>query len=91
MAEKLKITPKHLSTIETGATFVSARLLEEITKQLLVSASALFYSTDDYITDDYSTDDSLFNRIDRIMNKHYLNACEEIKKEIISLREQNDD
>jgi len=47
LAEKLEITPKHLSTIETGATFVSAELLEKFTRQLCVSASTLFYSVDD--------------------------------------------
>jgi len=77
LAERLNITPKHLSTIETGATFVSATLLEEITNHLLVSASALFYSVDDV-----STDDSLFNKIDQIINEHYSKACDDIKKEI---------
>ena len=85
LAEKLKITAKHLSTIETGATFVSAKLLEEITIQLLVSASALFYSTDDV-----ATDDSVFNKIDQIMNKHCLIIGEEIKQEIMSLRKKDE-
>ena len=52
LAEKLDITAKHLSTIETGATFVSADLLEKITRQLLVSASSLFYSVDNMFVDD---------------------------------------
>ena len=80
LAEKLNITPKHLSTIETGATFVSAKLLEKITDQLLVSASALFYSVDDV-----STDDSLHNKIDQIINEHFSKAFEEIKREIRDL------
>ena len=83
LAERLNITPKHLSTIETGATFVSARLLEEITNQLLVSASALFYSIDDV-----STDDSLYNRIEQIINEHYSRAFEEVKKEIRYINNQ---
>ena len=83
MAERLNITPKHLSTIETGATFVSAKLLEEITNQLLVSASALFYSVDEV-----STDDSLYNRIDQIINEHYSRAFEEVKKEIRYINNQ---
>ena len=80
LAEILKITPKHLSTIETGATFISAKLLEKIAKQLSVSVSALFYSVDEM-----SNDDSLYNKIDRIIDEHYQKANEEIKKEIRSL------
>jgi len=77
LAEILKITPKHLSTIETGATFVSAKLLEEITEHLSVSASALFYSVDDI-----SIDDSLYGKIDQIIDEHYSKANEEAKKGI---------
>ena len=80
LAEKLNITPKHLSTIETGATFVSANLLEKITNHLLVSASALFYSVDDV-----SIDDSLYSKIDQMINEHFSKAFEEIKREIRGL------
>jgi len=73
LAEKLEITPKHLSTIETGATFVSAELLEKFTKELNVSASALFYSADEI-----SNDDSLNSRIDQIIDQE----CEKISKSI---------
>jgi len=83
LAERLNITAKHLSTIETGATFVSAKLLEEISKQLLVSVSALFFSSDDV-----STDDNLLNKIDQILKKYYLIACEEINKEITCIKEE---
>jgi len=77
LAEKLEITPKHLSTIETGATFVSAELLEKFTQQLLVSASALFYSTDET-----STDDSMLGKIDQIIDKEYEKASKVIKMQI---------
>jgi transcriptional regulator with XRE-family HTH domain len=77
LAELLKITPKHLSTIETGATFVSAKLLEEILKHLSVSASALFYSVADI-----SIDDSMYSKIDQIIDEHYSKANEEAKKGI---------
>ena len=73
LAEKLGISPKHLSTIETGATFVSAELLEKFTRHLLVSASALFYSVDEI-----SNDDSLFCKIDQIIDKE----CEKISNAI---------
>ena len=77
LAERLGITPKHLSTIETGATFVSAELLEKCTRQLFVSASALFYSADDV-----SCDDSLFGNIDEIIDKECANISNTIKIQI---------
>lgn len=63
LAERLEITPKHLSNIETGANFVSADLLEKFTQHLGVSASTLFYSVDEI-----SSDDSLLNKIDQMID-----------------------
>jgi transcriptional regulator with XRE-family HTH domain len=77
LAEKLDITPKHLSTLETGATFVSAKLLEKITKILIVSASALFYTTEEK-----SSDDSFLTIIDQIIEKELIKTVETIKLEI---------
>jgi transcriptional regulator with XRE-family HTH domain len=83
LAEKLGITPKHLSTIETGATFVSADLLEKFTQQLNVSASALFYSNDEI-----STDDSLLGQIDHIIDKECEKTSSTIKMQIRYLSSQ---
>jgi len=77
LAENLGITQKHLSTIETGATFVSAELLEKFTQQLLVSASALFYSVEEI-----SDDDSLLSKIDQIIDKEYEKTSSAIKLKI---------
>ena len=77
LADKLEISPKHLSTIETGATFVSAELLEKITQQLLVSASALFYSVDETLTDD-----SVLGRIDQMIDKECEKTSSLIKMQI---------
>jgi transcriptional regulator with XRE-family HTH domain len=77
LAEKLEITPKHLSTIETGATFVSADLLERFTRQLSVPASALFYSVNDV-----AVDDSLFGKIDQIIDKECEKTSNMIKTQI---------
>jgi transcriptional regulator with XRE-family HTH domain len=84
LAEKLGITPKHLSTIETGATFVSVELLERFTQQLNVSASAFFYSVDDI-----SGDDSLFSKMDQIINQEFLKTSNMIKTKIRYLYYQN--
>jgi transcriptional regulator with XRE-family HTH domain len=85
LAEKLGITTKHLSTIETGATFVSAELLEKFTRQLLVSASALFYSNDEI-----SVDDNLLGKIDQIINKECEKTSNTIKMQIRYLSSQQD-
>ena len=83
LAEKLGITSKHLSTIETGATFVSADLLEKFTRQLSVSASTLFYSVDEI-----TPDDSLLNRVDQIIDKECEKTSNAIKMQIRYLSSQ---
>jgi transcriptional regulator with XRE-family HTH domain len=77
LAEKLDITPKHMSTLETGASFVSAELLEKITKVLRVSASAMFYTPEEK-----STDDGFLTVIDHIIEKELSKTVETIKIEI---------
>ena len=77
LAEKLGITPKHLSTIETGSTFVSAELLEKFTRQLFVSASALFYSVDDL-----PNNDNALGMIDQIIDKECDKTSKMIKMQI---------
>ena len=77
LAEKLDITPKHLSTIETGATFVSAELLEKFIRELRVSASTLFYSPGET-----PNDDSFLGRIDQIIAKECEKTSDTIKMQI---------
>ncbi|GHV89382.1 hypothetical protein AGMMS50267_17420 [Spirochaetia bacterium] len=77
LSEKLDITPKHLSTLETGATFVSAKLLEKLTKILDVSASALFYTPEEK-----SSDDGFLTIIDHIIEKELEKTVKTIKIEI---------
>ena len=77
LAEKLDITPKHMSTIETGATFVSAELLEKLSLNLLVSVSALFYSSEEA-----PNDDSFLGKIDQIIDKECEKATNMIKTQI---------
>ena len=47
LAEKLEISIKHLSTLETGKVFASSELIEKIAEELKVSISALFYTPDE--------------------------------------------
>ncbi|MDR1893491.1 MAG: helix-turn-helix domain-containing protein [Spirochaetales bacterium] len=74
LSEKAGITPKHLSTLETGTAFVSAGLLEKLTKILHVSAAALFYTPEEK-----SSDDSFLNMVDQIVEKELLKTAETIK------------
>ncbi|MDR0503100.1 MAG: helix-turn-helix domain-containing protein [Treponema sp.] len=76
-SEKLGISPKHLSTIETGAAFVSAELLEKFSRELHVSASALFYSANEI-----SNDDSMFGMIDQIIDRECAKTSNSIKLQI---------
>ncbi|MCL2809188.1 MAG: helix-turn-helix domain-containing protein [Treponema sp.] len=77
LAEKLGITTKHLSTIETGANFVSADLLEKFIQQFLVSPSALFYSIDEV-----PNDESFFSKIDQLIDNEYEKTSNIIKMKI---------
>ena len=77
LAEKLGITTKHLSTIETGVNFVSADLLEKLTQQFHVSASSLFYSVEEI-----SIDDSILSKIDQVVDEELLRISSQIKKKI---------
>ena len=76
LAEKLEISIKHLSTLETGKGFVSAELLEKISETLEVSPSALFYSSQEK-----SSDKSDLTIIDNIME-------EELKKTYHSIKDR---
>lgn len=69
LAELLDITPKHLSSIENGSSFVSAELLEKLSKTLAVSPSSLFYSTEE------STGTAAFlDKVDSIVSQEIFQA-----------------
>lgn len=81
LAEKLSISAKHLSTLETGKVFVSAELLEKISATLNVSISALFYSPEDK-----SIDDSDLSYINIIIEEELMKAAIAMKKRIYELK-----
>lgn len=64
LSERLDISVKHLSTMETGKVFASAELIEKIAIVLDVSISALFYTPDEK-----SMDDSDLAKIDKIIEE----------------------
>ncbi|GAB7140409.1 hypothetical protein RsTz2092_03570 [Deferribacterales bacterium RsTz2092] len=77
LAERIDVTPQHLSHIECGHVFMSAELLEKITRTLGVSASAMFYSTMEK-----SADTNILSVVDQIIERELANAANIIKLQI---------
>jgi len=77
LAEKIDISTMHLSRIERGLTFVSAELIEKISKTLGISPYLLFLDKSEIVLKDYSLDN-----IDRIVETHITGAMEKIKADI---------
>ena len=77
LAEKVDVSLKHLSNMETGKVFASAELIEKIARALEVSVSALFYTVQEK-----SFDSSDFRKIEKIIEKKNKKAFLEIKKRI---------
>ncbi len=77
LAEKLEISVKHLSNMETGKVFASAELIETIALVLNVSVAALFYSAEEK-----SFDTSDFQRIEQIVEEESAKAVLTIKNRI---------
>ena len=83
LAEKLDISVKHLSTIETGKVFASAELIENISKKLNVSLSALFYTPDEK-----SFDESDLAKIDLILDEEIIKSLSYIKEKIRTINQR---
>lgn len=77
LAEKLDISVKHLSTLETGKVFASADLMEKISTELNVSISSLFYTPEEK-----SFDESDIAKIDEIMEEETVKALIAVKNRI---------
>lgn len=77
LSERLDISVKHLSTMETGKVFASAELIEKIAIVLDVSISALFYTPDEK-----SMDDSDLAKIDKIIEEEVTRTFSLIRNRI---------
>lgn len=77
LSEKLDISVKHLSTMETGKVFASAELIENISKVLNVSVASLFYTPDEK-----SLDESDISKIDMILEEESSNVLSLLKSRI---------
>ena len=80
LAEKLDISPSHMSVIETGSKFVTYKLLEKLVSILQVMPAALFYTSGTA-----SCDDTLQNKINAIIEDELDSASDNISKRIASL------
>lgn len=77
-AERLYISPKHLSNIEVGTKFVSAILLEKIITELDIPPASLFYSSD--IKSPRSDDP--YSKIDRFISDSADSFISTVKEKI---------
>lgn len=81
LAEKLNISTKHLSTLETGKVFASAELIEKLSLVLNISISALFYTPNEKYFDE-----SDLSKISEILDTEVSKALSEIKDKIRFIR-----
>lgn len=86
LSEKLGISQKHLSDIETGSKFPSAGLIERLSKVLDVSVAFLFGGSDPSISDISNNVSTLvMNQLRPTLNNIY-NDVEDIKKMLKNLK-----
>lgn len=75
LAEKLDVGINHLANIEIGKKFVSADLLQKISKTLNVPYSALFYDP----KQDTNNDASFLGKVDNILDEQITAAKKKIR------------
>ena len=83
LSEKLDISVKHLSTMETGKVFASAELIEKISMELNVSISALFYTPNEK-----SFDETDLAKITIILEEETTKALNLVKERISKVKEK---
>ena len=77
LAEKLDVSPNHMSVIETGGKFVTYKLLEKLICIFNVMPAALFY-----VPGTAADDDSKQNKINSIVKNELDLAFERISKNV---------
>lgn len=82
LSEKLEISVKHLSTLETGKVFASAELIEKIAFELDVSISALFFTPDEK-----SFDGSDFSKINSLLDDETSKFLNSLKEKIKNIKQ----
>lgn len=86
LSEKIGISQKHLSDIETGTKFPSPGLIEKLAKELNVSVAFLFGGSNPSISDISNNVSTLvMNQLRPTLNNIY-NDVEDIKKMLKNLK-----
>lgn len=80
LAEKLDISPNHLSVIETGGKFVTYKLIEKMVLIFDVMPAALFF-----VPGTAANDDTIQNKINVIVKKELNSAFEEISQQVAQI------
>ena len=80
LAEKLNVSPNHISVIETGNKFVTFKLLEKMIEIFDVMPAALFY-----VPGTSDIDDSLPNKINSLVKQELDEAFESISKKVSAI------
>ena len=76
-AEKIGVSPNHVSVIETGKKFVTYSLLEKIVETLNVMPATLFHTAGTA-----SFDESMSNRITMLIQNELQSVQERIQKKL---------
>ena len=84
LSEKIGISQKHLSDIETGTKFPSSGIIEKISGELNVSVALLFGGSDAYDISNKVTDLVMDNLRSKLQN--ISNDLNELKKMMKSMR-----
>ncbi len=79
LAEKLNISPKHLSNIERGRKFASAELIGKIALELGISVSSLFFDEKKLKNEDK------IKKIKKVIDKELSKTKKELLKKIVEL------
>jgi transcriptional regulator with XRE-family HTH domain len=85
LAETLDVSVKHLSAVERGLTFVSADLLNKLSKVLEVPIYSFFEQESDRLEQGMANAykrESILNHVESIIEQHLLKTIDEIKAEI---------
>jgi len=84
LSEKVDISVKHLSAIERGLTFVSADLLEKLSLSMEVPVSRFFLTYQEVFANEDKArhGDAMLETIDKIIERHLMQAIQGIKSEI---------
>lgn len=79
LAEKAGVSAKHIGSLETGSSFVSAELFETLCSILKVRAQFFFVEEDEILVEQFP-----LNLIDDVVKKHLARTDKSIRKELKS-------